>query len=182
MKRILLTAALLCLGCMAAAQEFGVSANLAELAAGGTLNIEASYGFARHWSVNAGAKFNPFSFGEGTDAVLLRQRSLSAGTRWWPWHIYSGWWMGAAMRYQEFAEGGLSGPETTEGDRFGGALSAGYSAMLGPHVNLDFGLGAWGGYSIYTTYACQSCGRRIAAGSRTFILPGDIILAVSFIF
>lgn len=181
--RVLVLILCLILGKTAAmGQELSVSANFADYLAGGTLNMEAAYGFARHWTVSAGAKYNPFSFQGGYGEVLLRQRSVSAGLRWWPWHIYSGWWMGSKLQYQEFAQGGLSGPQTTEGDRYGAGLSAGYSAMLGKHFNLDIGLGVWGGYSIYSAYACQKCGRRIDSGSRFFVLPNDYLIAVSYIF
>ena len=101
------------------AQEISLSTNLADYAGG------AAYGFARHWSAGAGIKYNPFSFGRGEEESMLRQRLISAGTRWWPWHIFSGWWMGAKLQYQEFAQGGIVSSETTEGDRFGGGISAG---------------------------------------------------------
>lgn len=181
MKRLLLLAAVL-LSCSAMAQEISLSTNLADYAGGGTLNIEAAYGFARHWSAGAGIKYNPFSFGRGEEESMLRQRLISAGTRWWPWHIFSGWWMGAKLQYQEFAQGGIVSPETTEGDRFGGGISAGYSAMIGKHFNLDFGFGLWGGYSVYSVYACQNCGRRLASGTKAFLLPNDLILGISYIF
>lgn len=185
MKTTVLTALLLTVAAIAGAQELSVSTNLADYAMGGSLNLEASYGVARHWSVNAGAKYSPFAEPEELPAFgsqLLRQRTVSAGARWWPWHVYSGWWMGAGLRCQEFSEGVRSGPETTEGDRFGGTLAAGYSAMLAPHFNLDFGLGLWGGYSLYSTYACRSCGRRLDSGARAFILPSDFLLGISYIF
>ena len=183
MKKIIATAALLlAVGLALAAQEVSLSTNLADYAALGTINMEATYGFARHWSVNAGVKYNPFSFGEGENAKQLRQRAISAGARFWPWHIYSGWWMGAKVQYQEFNEGGLVSPETSEGDRYGGGLAAGYSRMLGKHFNLDLGLGMWAGYSVYTTYACQVCGRKVDSGSRFFVLPNDVILGINYIF
>lgn len=183
MKKIIATAALmLAAGLALAGQEVSLSTNLADYAALGTMNMEATYGFARHWSVNAGVKYNPFSFGEGENAKQLRQRAVSAGARFWPWHIYSGWWMGAKVQYQEFNEGGLVSPETSEGDRYGGGLAAGYSRMLGKHFNLDLGLGMWAGYSVYTTYACQVCGRKVDSGSRFFVLPNDVILGINYIF
>lgn len=188
MKTTLVNSFLLAVGlaagiCLnAGAQELSLSTNLADYASRGTLNIGAAYGFSRHWTLNAQARYNPFSFGEGSEEVMQKQRTVAAGTRWWPWHMYSGWWMGAGLQWQEFAESGRSGPETSEGDRFGGSLSAGYSTMLGTHFNLDFGLGLWGGYSLYTTYACQRCGRRLDSGSRAFILPNELILGISYIF
>lgn len=180
--RLLLTLIALWLGPLLAAQEIGLSTNVADYFAGGTMNIEATYGFARHWSVNAGAKYNPFEYGKGQDAVALKQRSFSAGARWWPWHIYSGWWMGAKLQYQEYSTSGISSALSEEGDRYGGALSAGYSRMLGEHINLDFGLGLWAGYSLYSTFACRTCGRRLSSGGKSFVLPNELIFGISYIF
>lgn len=182
MKKLLWPLFVLALGPLLNAQELSVSTNLADYLAAGTMNIEFAYGLARHWSVTAGAKYNPFSYGEGEEKLQVKQRLLSAGTRWWPWHIYSGWWIGAKLQYQEFNEGGYKGPLTTQGDRYGGGISAGYSRMLGKHFNIDFGIGLWAGYSIYSVYQCQSCGRRLSSGSKAFILPNDIILGVNYIF
>ena len=62
----------------AGAQELSLSTNLADYAAGGTLNIGAAYGFSRHWTLNAQARYNPFSFGEGSEEVMQKQRTVAA--------------------------------------------------------------------------------------------------------
>ena len=54
--------------------------------------------------------------------------------------------------------------------------------MLGRHFNLDFGLGLWTGYTTYVTYACPTCGRIIGSDQRLFILPNDLMIALSYIF
>ena len=102
--------------------------------------------------------------------------------RYWPWYVYSGWWVGGKVQYQEYNWGGLTSDKTEEGDRFGAGISAGYTYMLAPHVNLDFGLGLWGGYDKYKRYSCPVCGLTEASGDRFFILPNDVTLALSFVF
>lgn len=163
-------------------QEVSLSTNLADYANRGTLNLEASWGFARHWSVEAGVKYNPFSFGEGDDQSQKRQRSIYAGAKYWPWHIYSGWWLSGDMRYQEYNEGGLSSPETVEGDRVGASVHGGYSYMVSQHFNLNLGAGVWAGRDVYRIYACPVCGRMLDSGSGFFALPSDIILSLAYIF
>lgn len=171
---------LLCHGL--AAQNFALSTNVLGYADFGTLNMEASYGVARHWSLNAGLRYNPFTFGSGEQEVRRRQRSFSTGARYWPWHIYSGWWLSAEVRYQEYNSGGLVSPETSEGDRFGAGIGGGYTYMLAPHLNLDFGIGLWSGYDVYTTYDCPTCGRVTDSGGKFFILPADLIVALTYVF
>lgn len=163
-------------------QEFSVSTNVLDYVNLGTLNLEASVGVAQHWSVNAGLKYNPFTFDGGEKDIRNRQRSYSAGARYWPWHVYSGWWLSGKLRYQEYNSGGFISPETSEGDRFGGGFSGGYTYMVNPHLNVDMGFGMWAGYDSYITYACQTCGRVIGKGGKYFVLPADIVISLSYIF
>ena len=166
----------------ARAQDVAVSTNVMDYANFGTLNLETSYGLARHWTVNAGLKYNPFSFDEGEDMKMSKQRSVSAGARFWPWHVFSGWWLSGGFRVQDYSRGGFESKETSEGDRYGGSLGGGYTYMLGNHFNLDFGLGLWAGYDVYRTYACQTCGLTLDSGDKYFVLPADITLALTYVF
>lgn len=156
------------------AQELSFSTNFIDYARTGTANLEASYALARHWSVSAGVKYD-----SGGD---MRQQLYSLGGRYWPWHIYSGWWLSGKMQYQEFNEAEPVSLETSEGDRYGAGIAGGYSKMLGRHLNLDIGIGLWTGYSRYVTYACPTCGRIIGSDDKLFVLPNDLMIALSYIF
>ena len=50
------------------------------------------------------------------------------------------------------------------------------------NLNLDFGIGFWGGYDRYTVYACPVCGLTTDAGEKVFFLPNDMILALVYVF
>ena len=180
--RLLAAVAGLFLSVCAGAQNFSLGVNVFDCADLGTMNLEASCGIARRWTVSAGLKYNPFTWEFDGRPVADRQRTLEAGARFWPWHIYSGWWMGGKLKYQEYNTGGLAGPSSTEGDRYGGGLSAGYSFMLGSHLNLDIGLGLWSGLDKYVEYECVRCGRLVGGGEKIFVLPNDILLSISYIF
>ena len=163
-------------GCFtsASAQELSFSTNFLDYARTGTANVEASYGFSRHWTLNAGMKYD--------SGGSSRQQLYAVGGRYWPWHIYSGWWFSGKMQYQEFNDAAPVTRETSEGDRYGAGIAGGYSKMLGKHFNLDLGLGLWTGYTTYVTYACPTCGRIIGTDQRLFILPNDLMIALSYIF
>ena len=156
------------------AQELSFSTNIVDYASTGTANLEASYGFTRHWSISAGMKYDA--------GGMAKQQVYSLGGRYWPWHIYSGWWFSGKMQYQEFNDAERTTKETSEGDRYGAGIAGGYSRMLGRHINLDLGIGLWTGYTRYVTYACPTCGRIIGSGKGIFILPNDITLGLSYIF
>ena len=163
-------------------QKAGISTNLLEYINMGTLNAEASYSFSRYWTVNAGVRYNPFHIKMQGKEVNNRQQSYYAGVRYWPWYAYSGWWVGGKARYQEYNAGGLLSRRTDEGDRFGLGFAAGYAYMLGKHVNLDFGLGVWGGYDKYVSYSCPTCGVTTDAGARFFVLPDEVLVAITYVF
>ena len=97
-------------------QKYSVSTNMAGYLNFGTMTVEVSYAPHRHWSLTAGARYNPFTFHGNGRQMQNRQQSYSLGTRYWPWHIYSGWWIAAKLQYQEYSMGGIVSPETEEGD------------------------------------------------------------------
>ena len=182
-KRWLLVALLLLAGAHAGyAQRWTVGTNVVDYANFGTLNLEGSVAVSQHWSATAVAKLNPFHFQKNGEPLNARQQLYGAGVRFWPWHVYSGWWAGARVQYQEYNRGGIRGPRTDEGDRVGLGLSGGYSYMLSSHLNLDVGAGLWGGYDAYTTYSCPVCGLVEERGERMFFLPNDLLVALVYVF
>lgn len=164
------------------AQQFSVSTNMLDYLALGTINADFSYAFSRHWSAMIGARYNPFTYGEGDGQLQYRQQSYSVGVRMWPWHILSGWWFASKIRYQEYNTGGIISSQTQEGDRFGIGLYSGYTHMLSHRFNLEFGIGFWGGLDKYTRYSCPRCGIRNDEGSGTFILPDDWVISLVYVF
>jgi hypothetical protein len=134
--------------------------------------------------MTAGARYNPFTFRKGDPGrqFQCRQQSYSLGVRMWPWHIWSGWWFAAKLRYQEYNVGGISGPETREGDRAGIGLYSGYTYMISNHFNIEFGLGLWGGLDAYSRYDCPVCGIREDSGRKGFVLPDDVLIALVYVF
>ena len=85
-------------------------------------------------------------------------------------------------QYQEYNRGGIIAKETEEGDAFGLSVGAGYSLMLHEKLNLDFGLGLWTGQKTYVLYECPTCGRYLDNGTKWFIMPNEIVVALQYIF
>jgi hypothetical protein len=168
----------------ASAQKVSVSTNLIDYACLGTFNIETSLSVSQHWSLTAGARYNPFTFrvGDPDRQFQYRQQSYSLGTRFWPWHSFSGWWVAGKLRYQEYNHGGIFSQETEEGDRAGMGLYAGYTYMISRHLNIEFGLGLWGGTAWYRRYSCPVCGLTTDTGRRWFLLPDDFMISLAYVF
>lgn len=126
-------------------RNWAVSANLVDYARLGTVQAAIQYGISRHVSIDAAARLSG------------RSQRFSAGARWWPWYIYSGWWVK-----------GLAQIENKE-EAYGAGFSLGYSLLLSRWLNLDLGIGGWGG--------------RKGTGDRSwFLAPNDITAALMFVF
>ena len=179
----------------ASAQQWSVSVNAADMVSLGTISAEGSVSVGQHATINAVAKVNPWTFNKNRpEQFQNRQQTYSIGARWWPWNVYSGWWMAGRAQYQQYNRGGLRVLEvmnersrvepgmTEEGDAYGLSLGAGYSLMLGKHVNIDFGFEVWGGRTIYTVYACPTCGKVTESGKKWFFLPNDLVLSFQWVF
>ena len=63
--KLIVVTLLLLSGSVLHAQKYSLSMNLLECARLGTLNIDASYAIDRHWSLTAGARYNPFTYHKG---------------------------------------------------------------------------------------------------------------------
>lgn len=167
----------------AQAQNVTLSTNALDYANLGALNAEVGVATGRHISISAGAIYNPWSWGNAEQGELRnRQRTFAAGIRWWPWNIWSGWWLSLKGQYSEynsnlFSKDGL----TEEGNAIGASFSIGYAIMLSKHFNLDFGAGFWGGSTNFTTYACPTCGKIIESGAKGFIWPNDLRASIVFV-
>lgn len=188
MKKLIIAIAFFtALSLSASAQRFGVGVNVADLAYYGTANVEASVSVARHFTVTAKGRYNPWEFGKSDveTEVHRKQRTAELGVRYWPWHVYSGWWLGGQGRWQEYNRNGMFISRedlTEEGDAYGAGLSAGYTMMLKPSLNVEFGFGAWAGKAYYKTYDCPTCGMPVSEGEKWFVLPNEAVLSIVYIF
>lgn len=186
MRRIVLIAVafLLLHADPSSAQKVSVSTNLLDYICLGTFNVDASYSLSQHWSIVAGARYNPFTFhkGDAERQFQYRQQSYSLGVRAWPWHTFSGWWFAGKLRYQEYNIGGILSRDTEEGDRAGIGLYAGYTYMISRHFNIEFGLGAWSGAAWYRKYSCPVCGFTIENGRKWFLHPDDFMVSLAYVF
>ena len=166
--------------------HYSVSTNLYDWANLGTMSFEGSFSLMRRWSFDAGVRYNPWSFlsDDNPKAFQNRRRTFYAGPRLWPWNVYSGWWFGANVQYEEYNRGGLWGdPHTEEGDAFGVSLGFGYTYMLHRNWNLEAGVFGWGGKCYYTEYAAPRCGKCVLeTGTKPFLRLDRINVSIVYLF
>ena len=185
MKKILLLMTFIAfISSKASAQDWSLSTNLVDYITLGTLNLEGSAATGRHITINASARVNPWIFHKCDPSKQMQNKhqTYAVGARYWPWHIYSGWWISGMAQYQEYNRGGIISDRTEEGDAFGLSVGGGYSLMIHENLNLDFGLALWGGQKSYVTYACPSCGKITDKGRKWFLMPNEIRVSIAYIF
>ena len=167
-----------------AAQKVSVSTNLMDWAYLWTVNGELGFSVDQHFSLVAGGKVNPWNFEKPNGKDIYNCQSTAyVGARYWPWYVFSGWWMGAKAQYSSFSNTGLWSDKLTEGKSIGAGLSAGYTFMLNERLNLDLGLGFWGGYRLkYNIYDSPATMVPMGTGSKGFIAPDELTVALMYIF
>ena len=162
-----------------------LSTDLVDWAYLGTANLEAGVSVHRHFSLQAGAKFNPWSFKTRESDLDLynKQTTAYAGFRYWPWYVYSGWWVGAQAQYTGYSETGGWRHALDTGKALGAGLSFGYTLMLNENFNLEFGAGEWGGRRFeHTLYCCPDCMKVRQSGPQNFVALNDISISVMYVF
>ena len=149
---------LLWLSLAANAQTISLGTNAVDWVNLGTANVEVGISVGQHFSITTGGRYNPWSFSSKRhDAPMHNNVKVAyAGARYWPWYVFSGWWVGVKGQYEQFMQGGFWRPMLEEGTAIGAGLSGGYTWMLHKHLNLEFGIGMWGGrYTDYSRYQCS---------------------------
>lgn len=166
------------------AQKISIGTNLVDWANLGTANLEVGASVSQHFSLMAGARYNPWEFKTPKGFEMYnRQTTGYIGTRYWPWYVFSGWWAGAKVQYSSFSKTGLWRAALEEGKSIGAGLSFGYTVMLHEHVNIEFGAGLWGGRHFeYALYECPRCMQIREIGPKYFIAPDDISVSIMFVF
>lgn len=183
LKRLTGVAALLLISFECCAQRWAISTNAVEWANLFTINGEVSVAVHRNVSLNLNARYNPWSFRTANGDILMNKtRAISFGFRAWPWVTNSGWWIAVAAQMEEYSYAVANTIKPQDGYAYGGVLGAGYSLLITPHFNIDFGLLFWGGMKRYWTYDTAVYGRVTDSGKKFFFLPDDIRISAVYVF
>lgn len=173
----------ICLPFLSKAQHFALSTNLLEWADLGTVNLNAAVSASRHFSIEAGTRYNPFKFTKQSGLEIMdRETTAYVGAKYWPWYVFSGMWIGCKVQYSDFENTGIWRYAIDEGKGVGGGLSIGYTLMVTPHFNIDFGIGGWGGRLFeHTLYHCLNCMVVRENGPKYFLKLDEISISLMFI-
>lgn len=167
------------------AQKLALSTDLVDWANFATVNLETGVSVHQHFSIQAGAKYNPWDFKTQKLGLSLynHQTTAYAGFRYWTWYVFSGWWFGASAQYKDYGQTGMWRHALDTGKAIGGALSVGYTLMLHEKLNLEFGAGMWAGRRYeHTLYCCPDCMVIRETGPENFVALNDISISFMYVF
>lgn len=195
-KRLLLTVIVVLVPLFSHAQNIAVSTNALDWANFVTMNVEAGIPVAKHFSIHAQVRVNPWVWGlkEGeasyddivdleTAGFLKKKTAIGVSARWWPWYVFSGFWVRAKAQYCSYDWGGkFLGQERRIGDAFGAGLGAGYTLMLSRNWNVEFGVGAWMGMTSESVRENVVTPKNPDPEWKRFIWPDDIVVAFVYVF
>lgn len=183
--RVLLVSLFLLIGLQkSSAQKLGISTNLFDWCNMATVNASVNMSMGQHLSAGVSGRYNPWFFRRGTEnQVNHALRAVSIDLRYWPWHVYSGWWYMFRWQAQEYNYSNLYGlPYSEQGISRGIGLGTGYALMIGTHWNVDFGVSFWGGMKNYERFDCSYCGDLLVADRCFFFLPDNVFVSFYYIF
>ena len=184
LKIILAAAALLIGSCTPAMAREGVSrlcvsTNIPTWLLLGTANAELYLATGNHWSVQAGIKYNPFTYAGGTSGQLhIRQLTPSADIRYWADSVWHGWWAGAGVVVSEYSLALPCCERYLDGNLAGTKLISGYDFALSDWLSLSLGAGVAVAWHRTSYYQRPVCGRLKDKRKGVTIFPSDIIVAM----
>lgn len=185
-KLIVIILLMICAPKVADAQKWAVSTNALSWANLATVNAEGSVSVHKHFTFNTGFTVNPWQMTTNTYVNLKnRQYGGYVGMKYWPWHVYSEWWVGIKAQYKHFEQVGLLSANLMQGDALGGGLSGGYTFLISEHFNVDLGLGVWGGRLIkYREFEgnVELESKLVDMGPRNFLFLDNVMVSLVYIF
>ena len=183
-KYISLTLLLLLSASRVYSQKMAVATNGADYLNLFTINGGFSFALSRSVTMEWSMRYNPFVYNlSGSRKEIQNKRlALYTGVRYWPWHVYSGWFIMGNLNFTRFNMGGIFSMKSYEGDAYALTFGGGYALMLSSKFNLDFAFSFMTGYSRYKRYGCTSCGPVEAKKKQLFITPDNIYIQLSYLF
>lgn len=166
-------------------QKFDISTNLFDWLDLATINLDASIPVSRHFTIQAGFKYNPWNFKVnkgGITQMRNQQQSVSAGARYWPWGTYSKLWICSKLQYRNYSETRARGLYLDVGKALGAGLSLGYMWRIGDHLGIELGGGFWGGRLLEHAMYDGPDERCYELGPKNFIALNDLNISLHWLF
>lgn len=182
MKHIFAAVALLVLSsgtAMARERDWAVSTNIPTWALLGTINADIHYRTASHWSLEAGARYNPFTYMRGSERqTQLRQLTPYIGIRYWADTAFEGWYFASGLICSEYSVSYPPKEWFFDGDLAGIGFKLGYNRPVNGRLALSLGAGMAAAYHNTTYYCGPVCGRIYDKREGIALFPFEATLSI----
>lgn len=158
------------------AQKFGVGTDVISLATG-TFNVETSVIVSKKVTLHLPFSWNPFTL---RDNYKIKHIAIQPGIRWWFWHGYSEFYLGAHLLTTMFNMAVSN--ERREGWAGGFSLTCGYAWMLNQRMNLEFEAGGGPIYTEYDKFERETCGDYLGTKKGFIFFPTSLSCSLIFLF
>lgn len=158
------------------AQKFGVGTDVISLTTA-TFNIEASLIVSKKLTLHLPLSWNPFTL---KNNFKLKHIAIQPGIRWWFWHGYSEFYLGAHFLTSIFNIAVSS--ERKEGWAGGISFTCGYAWMLNQHMNLEIEAGGGPIYREYDKFEREICGDYLGTKKGVILFPTRLSCSLFFLF
>ncbi len=157
------------------AQKFGVGTDVISLTTA-TFNIEASLIVSKKLTLHLPLSWNPFTL---KNNFKLKHIAIQPGIRWWFWHGYSEFYLGAHFLTSIFNIAVSN--ERKEGWAGGISFTCGYAWMLN-HMNLEIEAGGGPIYTEYDKFEREICGDYLGTKKGVILFPTRLSCSLFFLF
>lgn len=157
----------------ARAQKVAVKTNVLYDATA-TINAGLEFGLAPRWTLDVSGNFNAWNMPNGRK---WKHWMAQPEARYWLCDRFSGHFFGLHVHGGQYNIGGLKNnikflgtdfsrltDERFQGWFAGAGLGYGYSWILGKHWNFELEIGFGYSYTVYDTFECAGCGKKVEEG------------------
>jgi len=162
---------MMCISHTVSAQTFAVKTNLL-YDAFLNVNLGVEAGLTPRWTLDVSGDLNAWTLPNET---RYKHYFVQPELRYYLCERFQGHFFGLHLHAGQYNVGGIDNSLTLLGTDFsalsqrrfqgwfaGGGLAYGYAWILGRHWNLEAELGAGYAYTLYDTFRCSGCGKKIA--------------------
>lgn len=149
-------------------------------------NLGMDFLVGEHVSVGFSAGLKPWprwlawDWDVTNDTRRWRNFAVVPQFRWWPNHVFDGWFIGADFVYTHYNVSNLQFPfglypnvrdSRLQGSFWGAGVAVGHSWWLGEHWRIELEAGVAAGLAAYSRYECAHCGTRLADERQVAVVP-----------
>lgn len=152
-----------------------------------SMDLGVELGLSKKWTLDVSANYNPWKFGDDSDAMRLRHWLVQPELRYWTCEKFVGHFLGIHGHYGDYNVGGIKflsdnmEKSRYQGTLYGAGLSYGYQWLLSNRWSMEAVVGVGWAHLNQDKYPCTACGDKIQK-DRDYFGVTKLALSVVYFF